>query len=128
MGPKGKPVYALEGASEGATSSSLLCDGADSALSCCRRECYQMAARFYEDDKKRRRDQHACALGALHFRCLLRDCLLWSAGAILGPRRDGPPSRPDVLHHTGTRRTRDARGKRVPDARGDREHEARLQV
>ena len=44
MGPKGKPVYALEGASESTTSSSLLPDGANSAPSCCRRKCYHTSS------------------------------------------------------------------------------------
>ena len=87
-----------------------------------------MAARLYEDDQNRRRDQHPCALRDLYFWGLLRDRILRSAGPILGSGRDGPPSRLDVVHDASTRRARDARSERVPDARGDREHEARLQV
>jgi len=87
-----------------------------------------MAARLYEDDQNRGRDQHPCALRDLCFWHLLRDRILRSAGPILGPGRDGPSSRLDVVHDATTCRARDARSECVPDARGDQDHEARLQV
>ena len=78
-----------------------------------------MVTRLYEDDQNRRRDQHACALRDLYFWRLLRDRILWSAGAILEPGRNVPSSWLDVVHDTATRSTRDARSECVPDARSD---------
>jgi hypothetical protein len=87
--------------------------------------------RLYEDDENRRLDQHPCAPRDLYFWRLLRDHILRSAGAILGPGHDRPSSQlDDVVHDASTRRMCDARSEHVPDACGDRdrEHEARLQV
>jgi len=78
-----------------------------------------MAARLYEDD------QHPCALRAsgVYFVTAFSGLLAhWDPGAT------GLLVGFDIVHDASTRRARDARIECVPDARGDREHEARLQV
>ena len=66
-----------------------------------------MATRLYEDDQYRRLDQHPCAFRDLNFWRLLRYRVLRSAGAILGPGRDRPSSRLDVVRDV-TRATLEA--------------------
>ena len=83
-----------------------------------------MATRLDGTDQVCQRDQHACRLRAVLVWGLLCHGVLRAACTVLGLRRDGPADRTDIIHDTGAHSAGYARGERVPDARGDEEHDA----
>ena len=82
-----------------------------------------MATRLYGADQVFQRDQHACRICTVSVRGVLRHGILRASRSVLGLRRDGLADRTNVIHDASTYSAGYARGERVPDARGDEEHD-----